>query len=86
MRLRGSVVMPARAIRQVQGVRVSDYGKDSWSMRVVSDSGTFTVEFFGRAMELVNELRTWNPNLQVDGEWPVLNPWDPSLGSQMGPR
>jgi len=83
MRLQGSVAMPARAIRRVQGLRESNYGKDSWSMRILSDSGTFTVEFFGRAMELVNDLRALNPNLQVDGEWPVLNPWDPQLGGRL---
>lgn len=88
LRLRDSLLVSAREIHGVQGVRMTDsYGDNvSWHMYVMSDRGSFTVDFFGRAMELVADLQEWNPNLRVDGEWPVLNPWDPRLGGHFGPR
>jgi len=82
LRLTGSMSMPACAIRRVQGVRAADYDGDvSWHMQVWTLGETFTVDFFERAMEFVGDLRAMNPSLLVDGEWPVLNPWDPGLRS-----
>ena len=82
LRLTGSMSMPARVIRRVQGVRAADYDGDvSWHMQVWTLGETFTVDFFERAMEFVGDLRAMNPSLLVDGEWPVLNPWDPRLRS-----
>ncbi len=85
-RLRGDVTIPLPEIIQVQGVRKVDaYKNVSWEMRVRTMHETLTVEFFGQAMEFVDDLRALKPGLRVDGEWPVLNPWDARLGDSFEP-
>lgn len=73
-RLKGSVSMPARAVSWVQGVKVADDdGIVSWHMRVVSDSGAFTVDFFSRVAEFMGDMRTLSPGLQMD-RWMASGP------------
>ena len=74
---RRSLVIPARDILLLHGVRVADHvGNVSWTM-VVKDraGGVINVDYFDDAREFVGLVREVNPYITVKGERPSF--WFP---------
>lgn len=67
----GTTYIPARDIRQLEGLLARDYdGNDTWGLRIRTSQGTFRFGQFRNATAFADQVRAHHPGVVLGGMWP----------------
>jgi hypothetical protein len=75
VRLLGTTRLFLQDISVLEGFRKHEYEGMVWKMRVRYGQNTITVPLFDGAPEFISLVRILAPSINVQGEWPLLDPW-----------
>ncbi|MBA3378944.1 MAG: hypothetical protein H0T93_08670 [Chloroflexia bacterium] len=74
-RLLGTIQVNVRDISVLEGLRKNEYDGMVWKMRIRYLGRTITLPLVPGVSAFISTVRTLEPRVYVQGEWPTLDPW-----------